>query len=136
MTFSAYLFLPLAFWDDIDQAAVTCPQYNSNSGRAKVFYASIKSTIYCSVGGLILATHFFLLKPKNLEEWWKRGRYFMLLLFLLTASAAISLAVVSETFIALTKNGSNDYCGKNLSEGVAVAFFLIAVFLAAIYLFL
>ena len=60
----------------------------------------------------------------------------MLLLFMLTASAAISLSVVSETFIALTKNSSYDYCDKNLGEGIAVALFLCAISALGIYLFL
>ena len=58
----------------------------------------------------------------------------MLMMFGLTVAATISLATVSETFIALTKNNSEDYCDRDVGDGVAVALFLTVIFLASVYL--
>ena len=59
------------FWERIEDYSVKCPQWGYQDVRATGL-SSFLATVYCSTGGLILSTVFYLLRPQDnegLEKW-------------------------------------------------------------------
>ena len=124
------------FWDNIDKLATECEEFDAGVMSSQL-YTAIRVTIFTSTGGLIVSTFYYLLKPKDLIPWWPRGRFFLLLLFLLTSISVIALICVSNVYIGVTGFVSEKYCSSDtMPPVIALSVFLTFIFISSIALFL
>jgi hypothetical protein len=123
------------FWDNIEKISADCEEYDANT-MSGTMYSAIRATIFPSTGGLITSTFYYLLKPIKLLPWWPRGRFFLLLLFILTSTSVISLIVTSNVYIGVTGFTSDNYCTSTSAAIITLSIFLVAIFIISIILFI
>lgn len=101
--------LAFGFWDQLDLVSQKCPE-SGYDAQVKMFQKVLVATILTSIGGLIMSTMYFLLKPKDIKKWWPRGRIFMLFLFILSTLSIISLFALTIIFYKFYMTSSSTYC--------------------------
>lgn len=94
--FSLIGSLGSSYWEDyFYKLDLSCQKH----GHDAVYIAIISclySTAYCSLISLIIAILYYFLRPsgKYFTQWWMRGRYALLFLFLGTVGSIVSMLVV------------------------------------------
>ena len=124
------------FWDNIEAISADCPQFGFKEMQYQ-FYLGLRVTLYSSTAGLIVSSFYYLLKPKDLQAWWWRGRFFIIFLFLFTAVSVIALIGTSNLYMGITGFTSTTYCTSSSAKPTsALCVFLLIVLIGTIILFI
>jgi len=124
------------FWDNIVVLSANCPQYGFDAMSFQL-YLGLRATVYSSTAGLIISSFYYLLKPKDVHTWWRKGRFFLIFLFLFTAVSVIALISTSNLYMGITGFSSTTYCSSSsAAPTAALCIFLIVVLVGTIVLFI
>ena len=88
------------YWDNIETRLAACPVHEfTYEEDFNEFKGGFNTVIYSNISVLIMAVLYYLLRPKEDEEfrrWWKSARYTLIMMMLGTVCSIVCLVIVSS----------------------------------------